>query len=234
MNGLSVIIPSKTASNLGPCIRAVRKHEPDVRIVVVDDGVDWKALHDIPLVYRITGEKPFVFARNVNMGMAAAGNDDVIVLNDDALLQSPGGFTRMQKAAVEHPEYGLIGSTCNNVGNVNQWPQGGNALREDPRMVCFVCVLIPRRTIETVGLMDERFSAYGCEDDDCCFRVKQAGLKIGIHEGCYVDHKSLISSFRGRAGAGGDFKPNLKRFIAKWGVDNWGKPKSQSQFKELF
>lgn len=224
---LSVIIPSKTASNVVPCIEAVRGHEPGISVHVIDDGLDLSFCprHDWqPPVLGHRGEKPFIFARNINLGIAKSGADDVILLNDDALLQTPGGFTAMQRVAQEHPEYGIIASTCNNVGNRNQWPSGGTGLREDARMVCFVCVLIPRRTIDLVGLLDESFVHYGCEDDDYCLRVRQAGLKIGIFDGCYVDHGSLQSSFRGAAGAGGDFRPNLEIFKRKWGMDNWGNP----------
>jgi hypothetical protein len=42
----------------------------------------------------------------------------------------------------------------------------------------------------------------------------------------------LHSSFRG-AGAG-DFKPNMRLFIEKWGVDNWGRRREDSDFRELF
>ena len=40
---LSVVIPSKTASNLIPCVQAIRRHEAagDVTIIVIDDGIDW-------------------------------------------------------------------------------------------------------------------------------------------------------------------------------------------------
>lgn len=188
--------------------------------------------HDEPIDWQ-EGIKPFIFARNINLGIQAAGDDDVIILNDDALVQTPGGFTLLQRAAEENPEYGIIAATCNNVGNQNQWPKGVG-LRDEPRMVCFVCVLIPRRTIDAVGLLDERFVDYGLDDDDYSLRVRKAGLKIGIHDGCYVDHGSLTSSYRGAAGAGGDFFPNLKRFIEKWGVDNWGNARGTSAFSSLF
>jgi len=219
--GLSVIIPSKSDSNLYACIDAVRRFDPLVRVIVIDDGLALSLVG--PEVRFIRGDKPFVYSRNVNLGIQAAGRDDVILLNDDALLRTPGGLSLLQNAARENPELGLVASTCNNVGNPAQWPQDVG-LREDPRMVCFVCVLIPRRTIDKVGLLDERYTGYGVEDDDYSLRVRNAGLKIGIHDGCYVDHGSLTSSYRGGPGSGGDYRPNLQRFIQKWGVDNWGNP----------
>jgi GT2 family glycosyltransferase len=214
----SVIIPSKTDRNLRACVAAVRAAGETSRIIVADDfdgpvglprnyePVDWQK-----------GVKPFVFSRNVNIGIEAANGDDVILLNDDALLKTPHGFTAIERIAAAHPEYGVIASACHNVGNRRQWPQKVG-LREEPRMVCFVCVYIPRRTIETVGLLDERFVGYGCDDDDYCLRVTRAGLKIGIFDGCYVDHASLNSAFRGRALSAGDYRGNLKIFADKWGA----------------
>lgn len=210
---LSVIIPSRTISNLIPCVNAVRRYERGARLIIVDDGLEpkWcKAEESIP------GIKPFVYARNCNLGIQAAGSDDVVLLNDDALLETHGGFSVMQQAAQKYPEFGLIAATCNNVGNRNQWRRG-KGLREDPRMVCFVCVFIPRSTINTVGLLDEQFIHYGSEDDDYCRRVRNAGLKIGIHDGCYVDHGSLWSTFRGHPAAGGAIAANKRLYLDKWG-----------------
>lgn len=231
MNPLAVIIPSRIAANLVACMRAVWENEWNADIIVVDDGLapsveEKEALQQFDHKNRprwISGDKPFVFSRNINKGIAKAGNADIVILNDDALLKTPGGFSLMQRAASENPEYGLVAATTNNAGNRNQFPQG-IGLREDSRMVCFICVLVPRRTIENVGLLDERFVHYGCEDDDYCLRIRNASLKIGIHDGCFVDHLSLHSSYRGPAGAGGNYLPNLEIFKQKWGMDNWGRP----------
>jgi GT2 family glycosyltransferase len=222
---IAVVIPSKTASNLIPCVEAVRKHEPDARIIIVDDGLPpMVGMGDCDFV---SGVKPFIYARNCNLGIQLALYDSdcegVILLNDDALLETPGGFSVMAQACREHPEYGLIGATTKIVGNPNQFPKG-IGLRDENRMVCFFCVYIPRTTIDRVGLLDPRFVDYGMDDDDYSFEVRKAGLKIGVHDGCYVDHGSLKSSFRGDPKTPADFRPNLKRFIEKWGHDNWGRP----------
>lgn len=220
---MTIIIPSKSASNLVPCIKAIRDAGEIGRIILVDDGISVGYEHG-PFLFKseyeyVYGAKPFIYARNCNLGIMAAGKDDVLLLNDDALLQTRVGFSLMALMHMDNPGYGLIGATCNNVGNTNQWPQN-IGLREEPRMVCFVAVFIPRSTIKKIGLLDERFKGYGCEDDDYCLRVRKAGLKIGIYDGCYVDHGSLKSSFRGEAGAGGDYRPNLELFRAKWGAGN--------------
>ncbi len=221
MKNLSVIIPSKTETNFLPCAEAVRKLEPGVRIILIDDGMnlEWLPRPDLmPCVAYRTGE-PFQFSRNVNAGIKLAGDDDCLVLNDDAILKTPGGFSLMQKEADEHQEFGIIGAITNNVGNRNQLGPQGKGLREDPRMVCFICVLVPRRTIEKVGLLDERYNCYSHQDDDYCYRIRKAGMKIGIHDGCFVDHASLKSTFRGAPHHGGDLKEGARIFREIHGID---------------
>lgn len=219
---ISVVIPSKTASNFIPCLNAVREHEPTANVILVDDGLPyrttemWNCYGGGPSVI-VHGEKPFVFARNVNLGIMAAGDDDLVILNDDALLQTTGGFTAMQQAASEHPEYGIIGPLTNVSGNPEQWSKTGIRLRETVRCLPFLCVLVPRRTIELVGLLDERFTAYGFEDTDYCKRVRDAGLKVGIYEDCFVDHGSLTSTFRGEPRTPGDIAAGREIYLQKWG-----------------
>lgn len=234
MKPLAVVIPSRTASNLVPCVAAVGQHEPDARIIVIDDGLQWTPENagdssgwgDIRI---IPGEKPFVFARNANMGIRAAGDADVILLNDDALLESPRGFSLMQQAAAEHPEVGVIGAVTNSTGAREQMPRTNGGLRIVEH-IAFVCVLIPARTRFrlrvmaddrsipwekfTGGLLDERYVTYGWEDNDYIRQCKTAGLQIAVHDGCYVNHSKLPSTFRGRGA--GDIEPGRKIYMAKW------------------
>ena len=215
---LTVIIPSRTASNLVPCIQAVRKHEPELRIIVVDDTPDLSLCPKAEWMPAMTiaGVEPFIYARNCNLGIRAAGSEDVILLNDDALLESTGGFTAMQRSAELHPEYGVIGAVTNVTGQPLQRPQG-IGLREVPH-IAFVCVLIPRRTIDSVGLLDERYCLdYGVEDLDYCEATRRAGLKVGVFDHCYVDHGSMTSSFRGDPLTSRSFSRNKALFDAKWG-----------------
>lgn len=225
MNGLSVIILSKRSSNLIPCIKSIRKCESveASHVIVVDDGVDWVGSSFVSQIqtegnnlHCVPGQKPFIFARNCNLGIVAAGNDDVVLLNDDALLQTSEGFTQLQKLAEDHPEYGMIAPVTNVTGQPLQKPHGVG-LRE-VQHIAFVCVYVPRRTLNTVGLLDERFVTYGWDDRDYCKRVKDAGLKIGVYDFCFVDHASLTSTFRGNPHAAGNIEDGRKIFEAKWGV----------------
>lgn len=224
MNNLTVIIPSNTASNLIPCIQAVQIAEPEAKIIVIDDGISGDWTPDDHRIVVMEGVKPFCFPRACNMGMRASDSSDVILLNDDALLKTTYGFTLLQAEADRHPEFGIISSTTNVAGNRQQFPKA-IGLRETDRSVAFVCVFIPRRTIDRIGLMDEQFGGntpdgrriYGYCDTDYVRRVRMAGLKIGIHDGCFVDHESLQSSFRGSPHAPGDVGLSQELYLAKWG-----------------
>jgi glycosyltransferase involved in cell wall biosynthesis len=213
----SVIIPSKTDANLGRCVRACREQGVAGRIIVMDDfeGETRFLTPELEPVDWQKGIKPFCFARNMNMGIRAAGNDDVVLLNDDALLETPGGFSLLAHESAAHPEFGVIGATTNVTGYPAQWRKS-TGLRQVEKLA-FVCVYIPRRTLAAVGLLDERFTSYGGDDIDYCRRVRAAGLKVGVHDGCFVDHGSLRSTFRGDPFAPGDIVESNRVYQEKWG-----------------
>lgn len=192
--GLSVIIPSRNSANLLNSLAAVKGWD-SANVIVVDDGLEWHDRESKQFVVAgstvIAGEKPFIYARNVNLGIRAAGSDDVILLNDDALLETPGGFTAMHRFALDHPEYGVVSAKTNVCNHLL------------PLSLSFVCVLIRRPVIDVIGLLDERFTGsiagemvYGGEDDDYCYRVRRHGMKIGVFRDCFVDHSKLTSTFR--------------------------------------
>ena len=227
MNRLSIIIPSRTFSNVWKCVEAIHDRNPGNRLIIVDDGLadsgyrpegtDYEQGACLDGITFVKGIKPFIFARNINIGIRAAGDDDVILLNDDALLETPDGFSQIQTAGREHPEYGVIGAVTNVTGQPLQHPQN-IGLREVPHFA-FVCVYIPRATIDLVGLLDERYCLdYGVEDLDYCKSVASAGLKVGVFDGCYVDHGSLTSAYRGHPRTPKDFSLNYGLFKQKWAM----------------
>lgn len=220
---VSVVIPSKTASNLVQCATAVRQRDPNAQLIVIDDGL---ALHPWPNVLYgfciIKGKKPFCYAANCNLGIQAAlanpSCNGVILLNDDALVQTPGGLSTLVGVGMCHPEVGVLSATCNRIGNPNQEPGRQPVFRYDSKVLAFVCVYIPRATVDKIGILDERFTAYGCEDVDYCKRVMDAGLKLGITESCTVDHLSLPSSFRTTTNKKTLLLEGRRIYAEKWGV----------------
>jgi GT2 family glycosyltransferase len=54
-------------------------------------------------------------------------------------------------------------------------------------------LLVRRAVIEQIGLLDERFFMY-CEDEDWCWRAKQAGWRVVYHPGVRVRHRKGSST----------------------------------------
>jgi hypothetical protein len=216
----TIIVPSKLITNLSRCLAAVHLKEPNSKVTVIDDGLNWRGWNQPggPTSV-IPGVKPFVFARNVNLGIQASAPSDVILLNDDATLQTPGGFTKLEEVAKANPEFGVIAAAVDLCGNVNQSPQAGEGLRLETWTLCFVCVYIPRSVIDRVGLLDERFVTYGSEDNDYAHRVKLAGLKLGVFDGCFLKHSELRSTFRGNPRSGGAIAQGRAIYKEKWGME---------------
>ena len=192
-----IVILSRNADNLVPCINAIQKYEPDFpmeRIVVVDDGARKEAERLLPEeITWVGGSKPFVFARNANIGIAKA-NSDVLLLNDDALLTTKNGFTALSRCGM-----GIVSAAIKGlVGNENQKPRS-RGLRPEMKMLCFVAVFIPRWVQEKLGPLDERFIGYGFDDNDYSKRALDAGIPLAIFDGCIVNH-SGTPTFRSNPG----------------------------------
>ena len=246
----SVVIPSRNLDNLLQCIGAIRAAGETCRVVVIDGGLEQRAASwtcriwpEFGAMLVIPGQEPFIFARACNQGIMAAPNDDIVLLNDDALLMTRYGFTQMVESHYctadtrEPVRISLLACATNVTGYPAQQRRAcphDRQVRELPLipgdrysgLVNFCAVLIPRSTLTTVGLLDERFGGpgvYGGEDVDYCLRVRQAGLKIGVTDFCSVDHSKLPSTFRaahpGNAAAG-DISESNRIGIEKWG-EKW-------------
>lgn len=218
----SVVILSSRASNVVPCVRAILHHEAELNpadIIVVDDGARAAAEANLPKIRWVTGITPFVFARNANLGITAAAKD-VVLLNDDATLLTPGGFSKLAAESLRHPEIGICSAGIRGaVGNPRQLAGATPNLRYEPRAIAFVCVFVPWRTYVQLGPFDERFVGYGFEDNDYCARVVAGGLKIAIWDGCVADHAELPSTFRTRPDLMTLFEHNRQLYRMKWGRD---------------
>ena len=214
-----VIILSANPENLKTCLDALAQNEKleAGRVIVVDDGAR-RACEDIYTgIEWLEGIKPFVFARNANLGIQWA-NTDVILLNDDALLMTENGFSRMSRAVHDHERMGICSAAIRGeVGNKNQYWRPTQGIRSEPRRLSFMCVFITRELLDQVGLLDERFVDYGWEDDDLCRRTLLAGYRLGVYDGCVVDHSRLeASSYRTKPDFPQLITSNRLRYEAKW------------------
>ena len=190
---------------------------PD-RVIVVDDGAK-AGCAGLDGVVWLQGIKPFVFARNVNLAVQWAGTD-VVLLNDDAVLETLRGFSALAEEARRSPSLGILSAAVRGgVGNPNQLWKGDGATRPEARRLSFVCVYIKAQAFAAVGLLDERYTGYGYEDDDFCLRILRVGMGLGVFDGCLVDHsRPEASTFRTRPDLLRLSEENRATFERQWGA----------------
>lgn len=190
------MILSARARNLVSCVEALRKCEPELsrdRIVVVDDGARAGAKAEVGELTWVRGIEPFVFARNANLGIRAC-KGDVILLNDDAQLITPWGFSAWSELLAARPEIGICSAGIRGrVGNPRQKAATQPRLKLELAALAFVCVYLRRQALDAVGPLDERFVGYGCEDTDYCDRTLSAGWSLAVWHGCIVEHSIAIA-----------------------------------------
>jgi GT2 family glycosyltransferase/glycosyltransferase involved in cell wall biosynthesis len=162
------------------------------------------------------------FVGSVNIGMQAAGNHDVVLLNSDTgVPPNQDGLSwlaRLAAQAYAQPRIATVSPLSNNA-TICGWPDdaGGpiafahtlqhvdavcrevNAGRwvDAPTTVGF-CMYIRRKALREVGMFDtERFTVGYGEENDFCLRAAAAGWHHRIACDTFVYHKGSVS-FAGR------------------------------------
>jgi GT2 family glycosyltransferase len=218
MRDYAIIIPSKTENNIRVCLEALKSKQPShlTNVIVYNNdrsgGVD-NACTDYGVTRVEAPLEPFVFSKAVNECMMRCPNYDVIVMNDDAILQTMGGLTRLHIEAGNHPEFGIVSSSVFGfVGNPEQCHRPDSRFIRSATLhtVVFICVHISRDLINKIGPLDERLIHYGWEDNLYCLQARAAGYKLGVFDGCVVEHGELPSTYR--TGKTIDLNANQKIF----------------------
>lgn len=191
-NAWRVVIPSDSAENLVRSVGSIfRTHgiKDPAEIIVVTRRVTGPAPGgpDGVTYVRDPVEK-FNFARRVNLGLAAAGDLDVVLMSDDVEVVTQNAFNLM---AEEAPLRLLAASVRGRVGP--WWQREGQNQAEAP-FVSFICVYIPRTVQRVIGALDEGFPGYGYEDTDYCLRARKKGLSCGVCGRVVVEHGIKIQS----------------------------------------
>jgi GT2 family glycosyltransferase len=218
----AILIPSRNPRNLGACIAAIRDHDEPGTIVVIDDGLDESPPFG---TLAVPGVHPFVWSRNINIGIRRTAPLDVVICGDDVTLESQGGFHKLSNAAyhagAQHPC--IVSAAIKGIaGNDNQLHRPATeSYRTEPEWLAFVCIYLPRLVIAKVGLLDERYVGYGCDDYDYSLRCRLSDIEMGISELCIVSHGELPSEYReGSKREQYDqlFSYNKKALKQKWGL----------------
>jgi GT2 family glycosyltransferase/tetratricopeptide (TPR) repeat protein len=176
------------------------------------------------------------FAAGVNQGLQHARGEHVVLLNNDTVL-SPGWLEGLLAVLGREDcqPVGMVGPVSNEVPAPQRVePSYGRDLRglsefaaarqaacrgavlEVERLSGF-CVLIPRRVLERVGLLDEQFGLGFFEDDDLGVRVRRAGFRMWVALDTFVHHWGSTTVRSLGLDAGQLLRENHSRFRRKWG-----------------
>jgi FkbM family methyltransferase len=218
------------------CVDTIQRYTDDpYELIFVDNGSTDGTndfLQSLANAKMITNKMNRGFPAAANQGIQVANGNQILLLNNDTLV-TPGWLRRLLQGLHSDAKIGLAGPCSNCVSgpqevpvryedrtDLNKFAQAWDksnegVLVETDRLVGF-CLLIHKRVIDDVGLLDERFGLGCFEDDDFCLRAIQAGYRAVIVRGAFVHHFGG-QTFRS---TGIDFAALMKRnkqlFDTKW------------------
>lgn len=235
----AVVIPFRDWREMtGECLESVVRTTPDTarEIILVDDGSagdssTWlKEYGDIKVVR--CGESGG-FAAACNQGIRLAEADaDIFLLNNDTLLTDNALFW-LRMGLYESELTGSAGCVTNNAPNFQTviedgktreeyyaFARGNNIPGEHSHLNKFLlsgyALLLKRSVLDRVGLLDERFSPGGFEDNDICMRINLAGYRNVLCKNSFIIHWGGRTFGREPQRYGEILAANQKKFFEKW------------------
>ena len=213
-----VIVSYKDRSMLHRCVMSL--HDVDVYepIVIVDNNM-----------YNLG------FTHAVNKGISRTTRDYIWLLNSDAIVLA-GALDALVKRMESDQNIGIVGSmqldpdnrdVIKHGGTSQAYPfgvhKGGSVAAGDCRLpekqtwVNFASVLIRRKMVDLIGLLDEDYFLY-YSDSDYCYQARSTGWQVWYEPGSKVLHRLNASANPDKK----VLEADKKHFEQKWFTnDNW-------------
>jgi len=172
--------------------------------------------HAFPAVAIVRTGGNLGFARANNLGILASQSESVLLMNNDAVA-NPGSIGSLVAVMEQDDRIGIVGPQLRNPDgslqlSYGRFPSvlrvvGGLRIRkvdryyegtgyENPHDVDWMtgaCLLVRRRMLEEIGLLDERFF-FNYEDVDLCKRAHDRGWRCVYTPDASVMHQKAGSS----------------------------------------
>lgn len=202
------------------CLESVfRLDYPNFEVIVVDNGSSdgsVEAVRDAyPQATLIENGANLGFSGGNNVGIRYAlerGAEYVWLLNNDTTVE-PDSLRSLVACAEAHPKVGMLSPVIYYydepeavwfAGGVIDWrtgrtnhlcvPGAFSAADSEERYICGCAILIKRKTIERIGVLDERFSPAFYEDTDWSVRCVEKGFQLAIAKDAKIFHKGSVST----------------------------------------
>jgi GT2 family glycosyltransferase len=253
-----VILNRNRLSDLRQCLDSIAANTPERHEIIVIDNGSTDGSREY--LHVITGERENLrvvvnaenigFAAGNNQGIALAGGDGIVILNNDTAV-TDGWLARLWAALDAHPETGIVGPMTNYASGPQVIPKvpykNAQGLArfarrlasdhvgesEEARRIVAFCWLMRREVVERIGGFDEHFGTGNCEDDDYCVRTVQAGLRTRIARDVFVHHTGSQTFRAENIDYGESLRNNFEIFKRKWGMRPEVRPENGYPFYEL-
>jgi GT2 family glycosyltransferase len=195
------------------CWESLRRLDyPAFETIIVDNGSDDGSERQLkekcPGSLVIQSGANIGFSGGCNRGIRAAldrGAEFVWLLNNDAEA-TPSALGSMVAVALSDDTIGCVGSvlySMEGADRIRAWGGGrisfltGRSVQllapGSPDYISGASMLIPRSTLQRVGLLDEQHFFMYWEDADYCFRIRAAGLTLAVATDAKVRHAEFGS-----------------------------------------
>jgi len=216
------------------CLQSLRKIDyPNYKIIVIDNDSRDNTVEAVRLAYPdvsvIQNSENLGFAEGNNVGIRHALNEGagyVMLLNNDAIVECHAIATLMA-AAMDHPDAGFFGPLiCSlydkrailSAGGIfaDGWKATHRGIGEtdsghydslfEADYLSGCALLVSRKAIDTVGLLDDDYYLYH-EDVDWCYRGRKLGFKVLFVPNAKVWHPDTRTR--------DEFSPSITYYIAR-------------------
>lgn len=136
------------------------------------------------------------FTKTVNKGMRQVDVGDICILNDDISRFQHGWLRSLQRGLYKQARYGIAGPSGKSASKSREGRVGMAGI-EILDTLSFWCVLIKRKLINVIGVLDERFTHY-CSDNDYCDRAADRKWKCVWVKSVYLEHQHHGSGLKGK------------------------------------
>lgn len=243
---LSIVILSYNACReMKLCLESLKKTVPaSCQIIVIDnastnedDGegvVEYLQQQDNILL--VCNKKNIGFPAGCNQGIKLADPyNDILLLNNDTIVFANSIFW-LRMGLYENCKVGATGSISSRIGNYQQIREQFGTLGEYEQYAKKVnipmntpyesrirlagfAMMLKRQALDTIGLLDERFSPGNFEDDDLSMRLLLNDYKLLLCKNSFIFHFSAKSFGKNLDNYYRILEENEKKFQKKWKID---------------
>ena len=164
------------------------------------------------------------FVKAVNQGIRVSEAPYLCIMNNDTITTNRW-LGEMVSVMEANPGLGLVNPSSNTSG---QFPGNLSVDEYGLQLKCFkgdiqelytcrgFCMVVRRKVIDDVGILDEAYNIGYFDDTDYCKRAQAHGYRTARAKGAYVYHKEN-TSFKKMKDNSRLFADNEKMFFKKWG-----------------